>query len=127
MTVRAMTIGNVTYNVAQAPAIEQKKLLLLIGSLIGQRAAASGAGIDPTLVFGVLISLPEQKFDEIARIVLYKTMVHGETTVTDIGMFQGKVTDYFMLVANAVAYNLDDFFVFLVSEKLSGAKREQTK
>ncbi len=116
MTVRAITIGNVTYNVAQAPAIEQKKLMLLVGALVAARSSSSGKPIDTSLLMGALMILPEQKFDEVAGIVLYKTVIAGESTMIDVGAFQGKMTDYFKLVAEAIAYNLDDFFTFLASE-----------
>ncbi len=125
MTVRAFTIGNVTYNVAQAPAMEQKKLMLIVGALIAARSSQSGQPIDTSLLMGALMILPEQKFDEVANIVLYKTVIHGEKTTLDVGAFQGKITDYFKLVAEAIAFNLDDFFTFLASEKPDEATREK--
>ena len=124
MTVRAFTIGNVTYNVAQAPAMEQKKLMLIVGALIASRSSQSGAKIDTSLLMGALMILPEAKFDEVANIVLYKTVIHGEKTPIDVGSFQGKITDYFKLVAEAIAYNLDDFFTFLASEKPDATREE---
>lgn len=126
MTARAIKIGGVSYNVAQAPAMEQKKLMLLVGALIAARTSQSGQPIDTSLLMGSLMILSESKFDEVANIVLYKTVIHGEKTLVDVGSFQGKITDYFKLVAEAIAYNLDDFFTFLVSEK-PDATQEKVK
>lgn len=123
MSVRAITINNATYNVAQAPALQQKKLMLLVGALIAARSQASGQPINTSLLMGALMILPETKFDEVANIVLYKTIISGAATPIDVGSFQGKMTDYFKLVAEAIAYNLDDFFTFLASEKPDEATR----
>lgn len=125
MTVRAIKINNVTYNVAQAPALQQKKLMLLVGALVAARSNTSGHAIDTSLLMGALMVLPEVKFDEVAAIVLYKTVVSGDTMLLDVGVFQGKITDYFKLVAEAIAYNLDDFFTFLASEKPDEATRDK--
>jgi len=125
MTVRAFTINNVTYNVAQAPALQQKKLMLLVGALVAARSSTSGQPIDTSLLMGSLMVLPEAKFDEVAGIVLYKTIIAGESTTLDVGSFQGKITDYFKLVAEAIAYNLDDFFTFLASVKPDEATRDK--
>ena len=125
MTVRAITINNVTYNVAQAPALQQKKLMLLVGALVAARSSTSGQPIDTSLLMGALMILPEPKFDEVAGIVLYKTIIAGESTTLDVGSFQGKITDYFKLVAEAIAYNLDDFFTFLASVKPDEATRDK--
>ena len=123
MTVRAITVGGVTYNVAQAPALKQKKLMLLIGARVAASSNASKHPIDTSLLIGSLMVLPEATFDEVATIVLYKTVVNGDTVPLDVGAFQGKITDYFKLVAEAIAYNLDDFFTFLASEKPDEAPR----
>jgi hypothetical protein len=118
MTVKSLTINNVTYNVAQAPATQQKKLLLLVGALIAVNVKHSKYGIvDTSVLFGALLRLPESVFDEVAGIVLYKTMIAGSDTRVDIGAFQGNISSYTMLVAEAIRYNLADFFDWVVSEK----------
>lgn len=110
-----ITVGGAQYSVAQAPAIKQKKLMLLIGAKIAFNSATSKSGIDRDLLFGALLSLPEAMFDEITGIVLYKTSVVGESTIIDVGTFQGGMLDFFHLVAEAVKLNLDDFFTYLDS------------
>lgn len=118
MTVRAIKIGNVTYNVAQAPADQQKSLMLLIAGIVAMRGATSGIEeIDTKLLIGSLIMMPEDKFDNIARIVLYKTVISGEKTTIDVKDFQGRMSDYFQLIAEAVAYNLNDFFTYLDADR----------
>lgn len=125
MTVRAITINNVTYNVAEAPALQQKKLLLLIGALVGSRVATSQTEVDTSLLVGSLMILPENKFDEVASIVLYKTVVNGGNSLIDVGSFQGNMLSYFKLVAEAIEYNLHDFFTFLASEIPAKVTREK--
>lgn len=120
-------VGDVQYSVAQAPAISQKKLMLLIGAKIAFNSAATKKGIDRDLLLGALISLPEKVFDDIAEIVLYKTVVVGEKTIIDVGSFQGGMLHYFQLVAGAIKLNLDDFFTFLdsVNENARGQQKQR--
>jgi len=113
--ISTITVGDTKYSVAQAPAISQKKLMLLIGAKIAFNSATSKKGIDRDLLFGALLSSPESVFDEIAEIVLYKTVVVGKDTIIDAGSFQGGMLHYFQLIAEAIKLNLDDFFTYLDS------------
>lgn len=115
--IRAITVNDVQYNVAQASAVEQKKLMLLLGAKIAFNSAAGNVDkIDVNFLVGSMLSLPEATFDEIATIVLRKAFVAGETIPIDTKSFQGGMLGYFRLVAEAVAFNLDDFFTWLDSE-----------
>ena len=106
-------VGDIDYSVAQAPAIKQKKLMLLVGAKIAFNSASSQSEIDRDLLMGALLSMSESVFDEIAGIVLYKTSVFGSETIVDTGSFQGGMLQYFQLVAEAIKLNLDDFFTYL--------------
>ena len=114
--VKPVKIGKVQYNVTQAPADKQKKLLSLIGARIALNSAASGTEkIDTDLLFGALLSLPENGFDEIANIVLYQTVKKDGKEIIDVGDFQNNITEYYQLVAKAIEVNLEDFFTYLDS------------
>ena len=118
--VKTVKIGKEQYNVTQAPANEQKKLLSLIGAKIALNSAVSGVEVINTdLLFGALLTLREDEFDVIAGIVLYKTVKNGSETIIDVGNFQNSVTNYYRLVAEAIEVNLGDFFTYLdsVNEK----------
>lgn len=122
--VNQIEVGGVKYNVAQASAANQKKLLSLVGARISLNSAAGEIEeIDTTFLVGGLLSEPEERFDQIAKIVLYKTMVNGSDKVVDIGDFQNRVVEYYQLVAAAIAENLRDFFDWLDSE--NAKSREQ--
>jgi len=115
-SVKTVKIGKVTFNVTQAPADKQKKLLSLIGAKIALNSAVSGVDkIDTDLLFGALLTLPEDDFDEIANIVLYQTVKKDGKAIVDIGDFQNSITDYYQLVAKAIEVNLKDFFTYLDS------------
>lgn len=125
--VKSVTVGKKMFNVAQAPAIKQKSLMLLISGKIAFNAdAADVETIDTMLLVGALMTLPEKTFDEVAAIVLYKTMLSGETVATDIGAFQGAMMDYFTLVAEAIAFNLNDFFTSLDVERAARRASNQS-
>lgn len=129
MNVKQVEIGGKKYNVAQASAANQKKLLSMIGAKVALSSAASGTEtIDSTLLFGAMLSIPESEFDAIADIVLYKAIENGKTAIVDIGDFQNEVTHYYQLVAEAVVVNLSDFFTYLDSvnaETKESAKKAQ--
>ena len=115
MNIHNVKVGNSTYSIAQAPAIKQKKLMLLIGAKIAFNSASSEAGISSDLLMGAMLSMSEPVFDEIVEIVLYKTCKVGEELIIDTGSFQGEMLNYFQLVVEAIKLNLDDFFTYLDS------------
>lgn len=115
-SVKTVKIGETQYNVTQAPADKQKKLLSLIGAKIALNSAVSGVEkIDIELLFGALLTLPEEQFDEIAGIVLYKTVENNGEAIVSVGDFQNMITRYYRLVAMAIEVNLGDFFTYLDS------------
>ena len=119
-SVKTVKIGEEQYNVTQAPADKQKKLLSLIGAKVALNSAMSGTDkIDTDLLFGALLILPEDDFDEIAGIVLYQTVKKDGKEIIKVGDFQNRITDYYQLVAKAIEVNLNDFFTYLdsVNEK----------
>ena len=124
--IRAITVNNVTYNVAQASAIQQKKLMLLIGAKIGLHSAAGGVEkIDTEFLVGSLLSLPEVTVDEVTSIVASKVFKAGSTDLVTVDSFQGGMVGYFQLVAEAVAFNLNDFFTWL--DNANSANRAPVK
>jgi len=113
-SVKPVKIGKATFNVTQAPADKQKKLLSLIGTRVLINTASSGIDkINTDLLFGVLLALPEDNFDEIADIVLYQTIKKDGKEIIKVGDFQNNITEYYQLVAKAIEVNLEDFFTYL--------------
>lgn len=112
--VTSVTIGNTVYNVGQASAVAQKRLLLLIGSRVAlNSASAQVEQIDTDLMMGVLMSAPEQVFDEIAGIVLPRVFVSGGQSAVTIQDFGGRMVELMTLIAESVKVNLNDFFCWL--------------
>ena len=115
-SVKPVKIGKIQYNVTQAPADKQKKLLSLIGARISLVSATSQVDkIDSDLLVGTLLSLSEDAFDEIAGIVLYQTVKKNDSAIIKISDFQNNVTEYYQLVAKAIEVNLEDFFTYVDS------------
>lgn len=127
--IRAITVANVQYNVVQASAAKQVKLMLLLAGKIAMNSAAGGVEkIDKNLLIGSLVTLNESTFDEVSNIVMYKTVVAGKSELVTIDNFQGGMSKYFTLVAEAIMYNLEDFFNLLDELNADArAKRNQTK
>ena len=112
--IKSVTVGGVTYNVAQAPAIDQKKLLLLVGAKIAINSAAGQVDkISTQMLMGALMSMSDQTLDEVAGIVLQQCVVNGSTDKVDIHGFQGSMLNYFLLISEAIMINLSDFFAWL--------------
>lgn len=125
--IRAITINDATYNVAQASAVDQKKLMLLLGGKIALHSAAGGIeSINVPMLVGSLITLPETTFDEVSSIVLRQAFINGTNERIDVKSFQGGMMSYFKLVAEAVAFNLDDFFTWLDVENAERRANKQT-
>lgn len=123
-----ININKVQYNVAHISASDQKKLLSLIGGKVAfNSASAQAEKIDTQLLFGALITLPEDKFDEIASLVLQQAFINGTDTPLDVGDFQNKINDYFLLVAEAIQENLADFFTYLdtINAQTRSAEKQQ--
>ena len=114
--IKSVKIGKIQYNVTQAPADKQKKLLSLIGAKVALNSALAEIDkIDTDLLFGILLSLPEDSFDEIADIVLYQTVKKDGNAIISIDDFQNNVTEYYQLVTEAIEVNIQDFFTYLDS------------
>ncbi len=115
--IKSVTIGDVTYNIAQAAAPEQKRLMLLLGAKIAFNSNAADTDISVQLLVGALMTLPEDTFDKISSITLSKVVKSGESTPLDVKDFQGGMMNYFTLVAEAIYHNLNDFFTWLDVER----------
>jgi len=112
--VHSIKIGKDTYNLAEASAVQQKTLLSLIGSKAAMFSASSEVdSINTDFVKGMLLSLPEETFDQISDIVLYKCVKSGGKDLITIDNFQSGMNAYLELVAMGVTKNLADFFTYL--------------
>lgn len=124
--IKSTTIGDTTYNIAQAPAPEQKRLMLLLGGKIAFNSNAADADIDVQLLIGALMTLPEETFDKVSNIVLGRVMKSGESVSVDVKDFQGSMVNLFTLIAEAVYHNLNDFFIWLDAERVARRASNQT-
>lgn len=126
MYIKTVTVGSKKYNIAQANALEQKRLLSIVGAKIAMNFASSGKikTINTDFLLGNLISLPEPIIDDIAAIVLYKTIENGGSALVTVDDFQGNITEYYLLIAEAIGVNLNDFFTYLAKSKTSGQETQ---
>lgn len=116
--VKQVTIGGTSYNIGQAYAKSQKKLLSLIGATCALNASRSDTiEINVPFLKGALLSLPEEKLDQVTEIVFSRTFKSGEDRSLQLEDFQGKMSDYLDLVANGIKFNLQDFFIYLDEER----------
>ena len=82
--------------------------------------------IDASFVKGVLFGLTEKELTQLSDLLLGNCMVHGEQTAVDIKFFQGKMNTYYTLIAEAVCYNLADFFTWLDDERSAASQANNT-
>ena len=124
--IQQVEVGSTKYNVTPASAMDQKKLMLLVGARVALNSATGQVGkIDENMLLGTLLSMPEDKFDQISNICLHKTMVHGGETLVTGENFGGAMMDYFLLISKAIKVNLDDFFTYL--DKINAEARAVSK
>lgn len=122
--IKSVTVGGVQYNIAQAPATQQKKLMTLVASRIAFNKAREGE-IDFGFLLGTLLGMSEDLLDQVSAIVLQKAFKHGSESPVAIGDFQGKMTEYYQLIGEAIRANLEDFFDFLASSSAEAAGSNQ--
>ena len=116
--VKQYEVAGATYNFAQAPAVKQKSLMSIIGANVMMKAFTSEqTEVDIPFLKGVLLAMPEDKFDKIASLVLCRVIKNGESKAVDIADFQGGMNAYLTLIAYAVKVNLQDFFTWLDDER----------
>lgn len=118
-----VTVNNTQYNMPQASALKQRKLMTLIGSKIAYASKISKSHADLKLIKGLLLSSDESVIDEVATITLDRCVKNGNDSVISIDDFQGEMNAYFDLLAEGIKVNLDDFFTWLDSE----SQNDETK
>jgi hypothetical protein len=115
-----VSIGDRTFNVAQAPADKQVKLINLISfPIINAKESFKESDYTIKLLSWMLMGSPNELVRQIDDIVLYKTFEDGQKIKVDVKFFQGKPTDYFDLLAKAILENVGDFFERLRDENKS--------
>lgn len=125
--INTVEINGVKYNIVQASAVNQKKLLTLVGARLALNSASSGIEeINIPMVKGLLLALPEASLDSVSDIVLHQVAKHGtKDQLITIDDFQNEMNAYFTLLAEAIKVNLQDFFTWLDTEN-SATRKSQT-
>ena len=119
--VKTATVGGIQYNIAQAPAVGQKKLLTLVGKYVSLAFEKDGQ-IDQAFIVAVLFAIPEETLDRVAAIVLYKTIKNGGDSIVTVDDFQNRITEYYQLIAEGIKANLQDFFDYLARPRAEAAE-----
>ena len=111
------TPNGTTYNVQRASAVNQKKVMMIVGAVLTKLTVSPGINADnimqPEVVMGAVMALPEDKFDALGALLLEKVFISGTDRVVTLGDFQGDMMGYFHLLSEAVRENLSDFFIWL--------------
>lgn len=118
MSIESVKVEGVQYNVAQASAVQQQELMVLVGhSITALIAAGDGESIEDQHKITVLAGLGFSKLQEVAKIVLYKTVKDGGDSVISIDDFQGAIDLYNILIFEAIQANLQGFFTRLLNAR----------
>lgn len=115
--IKSIQVGSSTYNVARASAVKQKTLMTLIAAKVAMNSATSDSDIDVRFLTGALLAIDEQTLDKVSEIVLYKTVKSGGDELVSLDNWGSGMSDYFRLIAEAVYYNLSDFFMLLDADR----------
>ncbi len=118
--VTQITIGSMTFNAAQAPAVEQDELMSYISATAMERVfnlARNGIEqpSEKTLV-PMFMSMPQNVKQRVAAILTGKVTVSGTNTRVSVADFGGKMVEWNILLAKLLEWNLSDFFTWLQSE-----------
>ena len=113
------------YNVTRASAVQQRKLMMILGAHLAYVSAKSGEMISTAMLKGALLTVGEESISQISDIVLWKTVKNGGNSLVTIDTFEDGMNAYFTLLAEAIEWNLGDFFVWLDSENAALSQQRQ--
>lgn len=127
MHLSQVIIKGVTYNMAQAPAVDQVRLINLLGARLIQFSELLQNKKDHSkYLLSMLTALPNEIVQQVSQIVLYKTFVHGKESIpVDVESFQGKPMQYLQLLAEGILVNTGDYFEWLASETKEAVSPDQ--
>lgn len=116
MAVLKYKVGGVQYNVAQASALKQRKLMTIIAAKVFFNSQATKTQeIGEVMVKGALVSADDQTLEEIESILFERAFKLGSEKPITIEDFQNKMNDYYTLLAKCIVGNIGDFFEWLES------------
>lgn len=115
------------YNVTRASAVQQRKLMMILGAHLAYVSAKSGEIISTSMLKGALLTIGEENIAEISNIILWKTVKNGGNELVTIENFDGGMNLYFTLLAEGIHFNLADFIFWLDGELDVRAKETQAE
>lgn len=129
---KKIKIGETSYGLIKANAVDQKRLMLLVGARISYNLneaienTNSIVDIDVPFLVGNMLTLSDEIFSEVAEIVLRDCGLSSGEKVTIDTFNERGIMEYFQLVAEGVAYNLADFILWLTS-RVDDGEGQKTK
>lgn len=128
MRTEHIKVGDMTFVMSESSANDQLELMTLLSAQASFVIASSGVDVvDSNLVVGILTRCDKSKMDHIARLVLDKTREEGKPELpVDVKTFQGKIMSYYLLIAEAVKFNLDDFFTYALNDAKAAREKGET-
>jgi len=121
-------VSDMSFSVSEASADAQLELMTLLSAQSSFVIASSGVDIvDTGLVVGLLTRCDKTKIDHISRLVLDKIREEGKVEIpVDVKTFQGKIMSYYLLLAEAIKFNLDDFFTYALNDAKAARAQGET-
>jgi len=113
------------YNVTRASAVQQRKLMMILGSHLAYVSAKSGEMIGTAMLKGALLAVGEDNISQISDIVLWKTVKSGGDKLVTIDNFEDGMNVYFTLLAEGIQFNLGDFTSWLDKENAGPKQQNQ--
>lgn len=116
--IESFSVGDSTYNVVRASALQQDEVLSLVSDALIQRIAASihAKQESESAIFAMLlgVSFPlKKKLDEL---LLGKVVKSGESHNITVRDFDGQVMEWNRLRTKVLLWNLEGFFTYWANE-----------
>lgn len=117
MQVKSFTIGDKTYNVVRASAVQQDQLMSLLSQgVLTRLAAANKPDIEDGVLIFMFASMPFELKRQVDALLLQKVVVNGTDQTVTVNDFQGKMMELNELRAAVLRWNFDDFFTYWANE-----------
>lgn len=116
--IKQFVVCGITYNGAQASAVEQDHLLSLLAPVIMDRAmgaAAAGLELGVDVLMPMFMAMPVDMKAKVSKILFSSVCEHGGSQVLTVEDFGGRMVAYNTLLSELLKWNLDDFFSWLQS------------
>lgn len=117
--IESFTVGDTSYNVVRASALQQDEVLSMLTNPLVDRFVTSGQlgiKVDEEVIFSFFLAMPFSVKRKIDELILSRVTKKGTDEKIDEKHFDGRVMEMNRLRAKVLMWNLESFFTYWAKE-----------